>query len=508
MNDQSKNPPHISVVNMTKRFGSLIALDSVSLEFAPGSFHALLGENGAGKSTLVKCMMGYYQADQGDTIIDGASQQIANPKRAHQLGLGMVYQHFTLVPSMTVAENLVLGEEDLPTVISWKDRIKVLEDFMQSMPFQLDLERPISGLAAGEKQKLEILKQLHLGSRFLILDEPTSVLTPDEADQILGLMRNLTNEMRISAILITHKLREVEAYAHEVSVLRQGSLVGQGLVKDLNHTDLVAMMIGRDTVSEPANRITYENSRTALEIRSLTVGNDKGLKAVDNVSLSVSAGEIVGIAGISGNGQTEFVEVLAGQRTEVSGEIIVKGMLYDHSRSLMRELGIHLLPEEPLRNSCVRNMSVAENLAIRNFDLPQNTRAKWFINSSAIFSQGRRLIEQFQIKTQGPDALIETLSGGNVQRTVLARELSTKVELLIVQNPCFGLDLKAVSEIRNRILYARNSGTAILLISEDLDEILELSDRIVVMFEGRFVFETPRAAADVQVIGRHMASHA
>ncbi|MEE8539777.1 MAG: ATP-binding cassette domain-containing protein, partial [Woeseiaceae bacterium] len=204
---------------MTKRFGPLVALDEVSIDFAPGAFHALLGENGAGKSTLVKCMMGYYHADDGTLTVDGEKSQITNPKQAHHLGLGMVYQHFTLVPSMSVAENLVLGEEGLPAIIDWKQHLAKLEAFMDSMPFRLDLEHPVSSLAAGEKQKLEILKQLHLGSRFLILDEPTSVLTPSEADEILGLMRGMADEGRITVILITHKLREVETFARQVSVL-------------------------------------------------------------------------------------------------------------------------------------------------------------------------------------------------------------------------------------------------------------------------------------------------
>ena len=500
-------PPDVAVTDMTKRFGALTALDAVSIHFAAGTFHALLGENGAGKSTLVKCLMGYYHADEGTIAVNGVTQHVTNPKQAHHLGLGMVYQHFTLVPSMTVAENLILGEEGLSAIINWKEHLETLEAFMASMPFQLDLDRPVSSLAAGEKQKLEILKQLHLGSRFLILDEPTSVLTPDEADQILGLMRQLADENRISVVLITHKLREVEAYASEVSVLRQGRHVGQGHVSDLTHADMVRMMIGQESVSQPAARTVAPRRDLALDIRGLSVGNDKGLIAVSDASLQVSEGEIVGIAGVSGNGQTEFVEALAGQRDEEAGEIFVRGAAYGRTRPEMRDLGINLLPEDPLNNGCVREMTVAENLAIRSFDLPLNTHGGWFVNRGAIRRNGQDLIERFRIKTQGPDARIETLSGGNVQRTILARELSADVEVLIVQNPCFGLDLNAVAEIRNRIMEARNGGAAVLLISEDLDEILELADRIIVMFEGRFVFETPRENADIHEIGRHMASH-
>jgi simple sugar transport system ATP-binding protein len=501
-------PPEVIVEGMTKRFGSLLALDDISIRFGSKSVHALLGENGAGKSTLVKCIMGYYHPDEGTIEVDGHRQRIGNPRQAHHLGLGMVYQHFTLVPSMTVAENLIIGEEGLPPIIDWKHYRRKLEAFLEPMPFSLELDRPVASLAAGEKQKLEILKQLYLGTRFLILDEPTSVLTPDEADELLGLMREMADAGRISVLLITHKLREVQAYAGEVSVLRHGRLAGQAAVGEITHRDMVRMMIGRENIPAPAPRGDVERGAVALEIRALNVNNDKGLSAVSDASLSVREREIVGVAGVSGNGQTEFMEALAGQRREESGDILVRGKVYGRTRPEMRRFRVFLLPEQPLANGCVRNMSVAENLAIRNFDRAPNMIGGWFVRRGAMRHQARALIERFKIKTQGPDARIETLSGGNVQRTVLARELSERVDILIVQNPCFGLDLNAVAEIQNRIMEARNSGAAVLLISEDLDEILDLADRIVVMSEGRFVYETPRADADVHVIGRYMASHA
>lgn len=504
---KSIKPPDLELCGITKRFGQLVALDDVSVHFRPGTFHALLGENGAGKSTLVKCLMGFYRANEGRVIIDGVPNQFANPRLAHAAGLGMVYQHFTLVPSMTVAENLVLVEEDLPVLIDWKTRFSQLERFMSSMPFQLDLDRPVSSLAAGEKQKLEILKQLHLGARFLILDEPTSVLTPHEADQILGLMRTLTERNDLSVVLITHKLREVEAFAAEVSVLRQGRLVGQGRIGELTHAGMVEMMIGRQSVSAPAARVQNSGGKPTLEIRDFTVKNDKGLTSINNVSLTLGGGEIVGIAGVSGNGQTELVESLAGQRAQEAGEIRIHGQAYQKSRTEMRDFGFHLIPEAPLNNGCVRSMSVASNLALRNFDQPTNTWWGCLVNRRAIRQGSLDLISEYGIKTQGPEAPIETLSGGNIQRTVLARELAEGVRVLVVQNPCFGLDLNAVAEIRNRIMTARNAGAAILLVSEDLDEILELADRILVMFEGRIVFETKRADTDVQEIGRYMASH-
>ncbi|MGH7310784.1 MAG: ABC transporter ATP-binding protein [Candidatus Rokuibacteriota bacterium] len=492
---------------MTKRFGDLVALDAVSWRLEPGTFHALLGENGAGKSTLVKCLMGYHQADAGRVLVDGTERVIGNPRHAHQLGLGMVYQHFTLVPSMTAAENLILGADDLPAVVPW-DRVRArLEAFQAGMPFAIDLDRPVATLAAGQKQKLEILKQLFLGRRVIILDEPTTVLTPDEAGQILGVMRELTRAGGLTVVIITHKLREVLAFADEVTVLRAGRRVGGGPVRDLTRDELVHTMLGAARMPEPAPPTAPAQPAPGLELSELMARNDKALTAVRGVSLRVHGGEIVGVAGVSGNGQRELVEVLAGQREPEAGEIRVAGAVYRRTRAEMRRRRVFLLMEEPLRNACVRGMSVAENLAFRNFDEKANARGGWLVSRPALRAQARALIEQFRIRTTGPDAPLETLSGGNVQRTVLARELSGDVAVLIAQNPCAGLDIAATAEIRSRIAAVRNAGAAVLLISEDLDELLELADRIVVMFEGRLVYETPRAHADLHTIGHYMASH-
>ena len=378
---------------------------------------------------------------------------------------------------------------------------------LDSTSFDLDLDRTVASLAAGEKQKLEILKQLYLGARVLILDEPTSVLTPSEADEILGHMRELTQSGALSIVLITHKLREVDAFADEVTVLRHGRKAGYAAVSDVVREDLVRMMIGQDDVSALSDRGEPAGLDIALQINELKVTNDRGVDAVDGTSLKVAAGEIVGVAGVSGNGQKELVEALAGQRLAHAGEIIVRGEAYHCTRQEMARHGMYLLPEEPLANACVRGMSVAENMAIRNFDRTADGGPKLFVDRGGMRHAALRLIDAFKVKTQGPDARIETLSGGNVQRTVLARELSGDVHVLVAQNPCFGLDLNATAEIRNRIMEARNKGAAVLLISEDLDEVLSLSDRILVMSEGRIVHETGREGADRHEIGSHMASH-
>jgi simple sugar transport system ATP-binding protein len=497
-------PPLIEALDFSKRFGAVQALDRVSVRFEPGSFHALLGENGAGKSTLVKCLMGFHTPDSGAVHIDGKMQTIADPKAAHALGLGMVYQHFTLVPSMTVAENLVLARPDLPRLIDWRAERKTIDAFLARMPFRLDPEAPAVALAAGEKQKLEILKQLYLGARVLILDEPTSVLTPQEADDVLGHVRRLADGGSLTVVLITHKFREVRAYAREVTVLRGGRKAGGGSVAALDSDALVRMTFGERPLPTAAQRSGAGVGEPYLEVRGLNALNDRGVAAVRDLTLHVARGEIVGVAGVSGNGQRELVEVLAGQREPESGAIAVASRPYARTRAEMRSRGVFLLAEEPLASSCVRSMTVAENLALRDFDHAPFAHAGGRVDFKAIEAHARSLIEAFRIRCAGPHARIDTLSGGNVQRAVLARELSGKVQLLVAQNPCLGLDFAATREIRGKILEARNRGAAVLLVSEDLDELLELADRILVMLEGRIVYETSRADAAAEAIGRHM----
>lgn len=498
----SKGAIGVETLHMTMRFGAFTALDDCSIRVKPGSFHALLGENGAGKSTLVKCMMGFYHATSGEMLVDQKEARIDDPKAAHALGLGMVYQHFTLVPSLTVAENLVISREDAPRVINWRAERTALQDFMARMPFQVPLGQPVSALAAGEKQKLEILKQLYLGRRFLILDEPTSVLTPAEADEVLGHVRQLCEDGAISVLMITHKFREVSAYADEVSVLRRGKLVGSGKVGDLTHADMAAMMMGDATLAESGKRVGTAGD-PVLEVRGAQAKDRSRLKDIAVNDLKVHAGEIVGVAGISGNGQMELMEILTGQRPLESGAIQVKGAPYFATRSEAQTHRVRYLPEEPLQNACAPRMSVAENIAFRSFD---NTG--FWLSTHKMRTRARDLVAGFKVKTASIDSPMRSLSGGNVQRAVLARELSGDVDLLIISNPCFGLDFSAVSEIRARIMAARNAGAAVLLMSEDLDEIMEMADRVLVMSEGRIAYDAPIASADVATIGHHMGGHA
>jgi len=495
----------LETVGMTMRFGAFTALDDVSIRVRPGSFHALLGENGAGKSTLVKCIMGFYHAISGQLMIAGREVAVPDPRAAHALGLGMVYQHFTLVPSLTAAENLVISRDDTPAVIDWQRERDRLEAFMDRMPFRVPLDQPVARLVAGEKQKLEILKQLYLGRCFLILDEPTSVLTPAEADEVLGHVRGLCEAGQISVLMISHKFREVTAFADDVSVLRRGRHAGSGRVADLSHAAMAELMVGSQSLARPAERSGTAGA-PVLSLAGLRALDRSGLKPVEIDRLEVRAGEIVGIAGISGNGQMELMEILAGQRPSTAGEIRVKGMVFAATRAEARAHNVRYLPEEPLRNACAPRMSVTENIAFRSFDMNGRGRRFW-LSRGEMARQAAALVAAFKVKAASLDSPIASLSGGNVQRAVLARELTGAVDLLIISNPCFGLDLSAVAEIRARIVAARNAGTAVLLMSEDLDEVLELADRILVMSEGRIAYETAAAAADIAEIGRHMAGH-
>ena len=504
----------LETYGLTKRFGAFTAMDQVSLRVQPGTVHALLGENGAGKSTLVKCVAGYQRAEEGSIVIDGREQSISNPVVARALGIGMVYQHFTLAPGMSVAENLLLAAAEVPTVIDWRRKREELQAFLATTPFSLDLDACPAELAAGEKQKLELLKQLYLKPRLLILDEPTSVLTPREADEVLGHVRNFARSGQCTVLIITHKFREVMAYADAVTVLRRGKAVHHSRVADTTPGLLAQAMMGETAASAPVTTAAQTQPAAAhaapslhpgpvLQVDQLMALGDRSALALHGVSFKVQAGEILGVAGVSGNGQRELVETLVGQRAQVSGQVQVMGQAFTATREQNRHLKVRCLPEEPLRSACVGELSVAENMGLRDFDQPP-LRQNGVLRFPRWRQRARQWIADYGIKTQGENAPIRSLSGGNVQRAVLARELAGDINLLIAVNPVFGLDFAAVAEIHTRLRQVRKRGAAVLLVCEDLDELLELADRIVVMSEGRLVFETMAASADRQVLGAHM----
>jgi ABC-type uncharacterized transport system ATPase subunit len=529
--------PLVELLNFSKRFGSFQALQDVSLTVRAGTFHALLGENGAGKSTLVKALIGFHAADTGSTTIDGRERRIDNQRDAARLGIGMIFQHFTVAPGMTVAENLTLADRELSALIDWKRERARLAAFMKTAPFPLPLDRMVAGLAAGEKQKLEILKQLYTKRRFLILDEPTSVLTPQEADEVLGRLKAMAQAGEISVLMITHKFREVFGVCDDVTVLRRGRLTGQGRVDAVDRDQLAAWMMGADiapaakaearleagvAAPAPAPAVPIADALPRLRVVGIRVESDTpGLPAIRDLSVDVRPGEIVGIAGVSGNGQSELMAALTGVLPMTAGHLTVDGSPYRPRRESMRRLRVASLPEEPLHNGCVGRMSVEENLAFRNFDCPPLTESarapgRWWLSHRRMRAQALARIAGFKVKTTGPQAPMASLSGGNVQRAVLARELSQTPRLLIVANPCFGLDFQAASEIHGRLRDARDAGCAVLLISEDLDELLALSTRLLVLSHGHIAYETtltaaggaPPAPVDIAAIGRAMAGDA
>lgn len=499
--------PSLHAIGMTKIFGPLVALDDVSINVPAGSFHALLGENGAGKSTLVKSIMGFYSADKGQVMLNGKEVHIRSPRDARAHGIGMVYQHFTLVPCLTAAENLVIARADAPSVIDWRKEKKTLAAFMDTMPFRVPLDAQVSSLSAGEKQKLEILKLLYLDQRFMILDEPTSVLTPGEADEVLGLLGDMAARQEITVLMISHKFREVKAFCDGFTVLRRGKVTGSGDAQTATVAEMSQMMIGDTEIRERAQRRHHNEKIEMLELAGLFADDADGGNAIEAVNLKVHAGEIVGIAGVSGNGQSALMETLSGQRPLSDGAIRVRGRNFFPKRGHFDRYKVFGLPEEPLKNATVPRMSVAENIAFRSFDKPPVTKFGWWMSPAPMRAKAEELIARYRVKTTSPDAPIETLSGGNVQRAVLARELSGDVDVLVVANPCFGLDFASVSEIRSQIMEQRNRGAAVLLVSEDLDEILELADRVAVMSGGTITYVAKIEDTDRNTIGQHMAGH-
>jgi ABC-type uncharacterized transport system ATPase subunit len=500
----ARRPTVLAAQHVSKSFGAALVLDDVSVSLEIGSFHALLGENGAGKSTLVKCLMGFHKADRGAILLDGQKIQVNSPRDAHDLGVGMVYQQFTLVPSLTGTENLVMSRANVPARIDWETERRALHARLREFPFQVPMDVPVSSLAAGERQKLEILKQLYLQRRFLILDEPTSVLTPGEADSVLGYVAEMTRRGDLGALMITHKFREVEAFADKVSVLRRGRLVGTKTTKSLSTADMAAMMMGDAPVAEPLKRKALVVDPARLEFIGVFAQNDLGKPALSEFNLKVGGGEIVGVAGVSGNGQRELIEVISGQRTIESGRIFVKGRPFEPTREHCVEHKVYVLQEEPMSSALVPTMSVAENISFRAFDRPPIASHRWLFSPSRMRRFASDLASDYRVVAPSIDSKISTLSGGNVQRAVLARELSNEVNVLVVANPCFGLDFSTVQEVHSRIMDQRNKGAAVLLITEDLDEILTLADRIVVISGGRLRFSSRVADTDRSTVGQHM----
>lgn len=492
----------VKMTGIVKKFPGVIANDHVNLEINFGEVHALLGENGAGKSTLSNILTGLYRQDVGIVEVGGTNVEFNSPRDALNAGIGMVHQHFRLVSTFTVAENVVLGESDSSLFMDQKAVATRVKELSDRYGLAVDPSARIWQLSVGEQQRVEILKVLYRGARVLILDEPTAVLTPIETTELFKTLRAMVAEGR-TVIFISHKLDEVMAVSDRVTVLRGGRTVGTVNTRESSTRDLASLMVGR---SVEFNRIVRSNpgdpSNVVLDVTNISANDDRGRLALQSVSLTVGVGEIVGIAGVAGNGQRELAEVISGMRPMVAGAITVQGQKIQSgkARSAIAQ-GIAHVPEDRLHTGLASSHSVEDNLALKNYRSMSRFR---ILKRKSIREQSTDLIKRYDIKTPGSQTPVRLLSGGNVQKVLLAREFSALPKVLIAASPTRGLDVGAIETVRGRLIDVADNGVGILLISEDLDEIMSLADRILVMYEGRIVDNVPADGADRARIGLTM----
>jgi ABC-type uncharacterized transport system ATPase subunit len=505
-NTQAIPQVHIERLEMrgiVKRFPGVLANDRVTFDVSAGEVHALLGENGAGKSTLMRQLYGLYKPDEGQIVINGKQVAFQSPADAIRAGIGMIHQHFMLVPTLTVAENVALGLKSTREPRLDLDRVaKRVEELSKTYGLKIDPSAYVWQLAVGEQQRVEILKALYRGASLIILDEPTAVLTPQEVDDLFVTFKRMAQEGH-ALIFISHKLHEVIAISDRVTVLRDGRSVETRSAKGVTRQELAQMMVGREI--KPLAPQPHKAADVSLQISDLHAMGDRGTEALRGVDLEVRGGEIVGLAGVSGNGQRELAQCLAGLRKVMQGTVKLLG--HDIAAASLRErieLGLAYVPEERMRDGAIREFSVEENIFLRDHAAARFTRGI-FLNFNAMHIHARQLIDKYAVKTPSLDTPIKNLSGGNIQKVIMARELSRDPKVLIAAQPTRGVDIGASEYIRQRLLEQRANGVAILLISEDLDEIQELSDRIAVMCEGRIVGIVKRGEATPEELGLLMA---
>ncbi len=488
----------------TKRFPGVLANDRVDFDVKAGEVHALLGENGAGKSTLMKILYGLYHPDEGEILLNGKPVTIDSPTDSINLGIGMIHQHFMLVESLTVAENVALGLQSSRGPLTDLDRVsKRILELADIYGLKLDPDAYIWQLAVGQQQRVEIIKALYRGAALLILDEPTAVLTPQEVDELFIIMRQMVKDGH-ALIFISHKLHEVIEISDRVSVLRDGRKMGTKLTSETTKQDLANWMVGREVGFAP-DRGDDNRGDVRLKLENVSCGSDRGTPGLRRVSLDVHSGEILGIAGVSGNGQRELAEAVTGLRKVTDGNVILEGE--EVTNLLPGELTERMLsyiPEERMRDGMIKNFSVAENIILREHHKQPYSRLG-FLNLREISRHSEKMIAQFQVKTPSQETLAKNLSGGNIQKMIIARELSRQPRVILAAQPTRGLDIGATEYVRQQLIEQRKEGTAILLISEDLDEIFALSDRIAVLYEGQIMDIVPRDEATPEKLGLLMA---
>ena len=486
---------------IVKMFPGVLANDNIDFDLKNREIHSLIGENGAGKSTLMNILYGLYTPDKGEIFIHGEKIKFHSPHDAINNGIGMIHQTFMLIPNLTVVENIILGFEE-SNHISLNKSAKKIDELSSKYGFKIDPYAKVWHLSVGEQQRVEIIKTLYRNAKILILDEPTSVLTPEEADNLFIILKQLTTEDR-SIIFITHKIREALKISDRITILRKGKVVGTLDKKEANKNVISEMMIGQRVTEITSPKV--ELGKKVLELKNVHALNDNKITALKDFSLYIKSGEILGIAGVSGNGQKELAEVIIGIREKNKGELLIDGIpIKNPSPRKMRGMGVGYIPEDRFNDGVILNFTNAENLILDKIDIwPYSKNGILQINS--IDENARELINNYDIQTDSPSKHTRTLSGGNIQKLLIARELSSKSKLLIASHPTMGLDIAATQYVREKIVKAKEDGCAVLLISEDLDEILALSDRIAVIYEGSIMGIFENGKAHLKEIGLLMA---
>ena len=486
-----------------KSFLEVKANQNINLRVGAGEILGLLGENGAGKTTLMNILYGLYLPDEGEILVNNETVRLRSPRDSMQAGIGMIHQHFMLVEKHTVLENIALGFEGAPFFFPHRYLRSRIQKLSARYGLEVNPDKPIWDLSAGEQQRVEIVKALSRNADLLIMDEPTSVLTPQEADELFDILRKMTSEGH-SVILITHKLEEILNICHRVMVLRKGRLTGEAAIDDVDKGKLAEMMIGRQ-IATAYDKADVVPGEVLLEVQNLDVDSDRGLPAVRGLSLNVHSSEILGIAGVSGNGQQELVETITGLRQPLRGAVKMRGKALNHADARDAHiLGITHVPEERIKHGTVSNLMLFENSILKQHrDSPFSDRLQ--MNYRAIRNHAETLVSSFQVDTPSINLRVKNLSGGNIQKLILGREISCGPKLLIAAHPTYGLDVGATEYVRKQIIALRDKGGAVLLVSEDLDELFMVCDRIAVMFSGSFMGELTPDTWTIEKIGLMMA---
>ncbi|WP_225750200.1 ABC transporter ATP-binding protein [Streptococcus sp. Marseille-Q4154] len=498
---------HENVIEMreiTKVFGEFVANDKINLELRKGEIHALLGENGAGKSTLMNMLAGLLEPTSGEIVVNGQVVELDSPSKAASLGIGMVHQHFMLVEAFTVAENIILGNELTKNgVLDIARATREINELSERYGLAVDPSAKVADISVGAQQRVEILKTLYRGADILIFDEPTAVLTPSEIDELMAIMKNLVKEGK-SIILITHKLDEIRAVSDRVTVIRRGKSIETVEIAGATNADLAEMMVGR-SVSFKTEKQEAQPKEVVLSIKDLVVNENRGVPAVKNLSLDVRAGEIVGIAGIDGNGQSELIQAITGLRKIESGSVELKGqsIVGLHPRQIT-EMSVGHVPEDRHRDGLVLEMMISENIALQTYYKEPHSK-KGILNYTNIIGYAKQLMQEFDVRAASEIVPASALSGGNQQKAIIAREVDRNPDLLIVSQPTRGLDVGAIEYIHKRLIQERDNGKAVLVVSFELDEILNVSDRIAVIHDGKIQGIVTPETTNKQELGVLMA---